>query len=413
MNKLLYISHESGDHHHIARHLESWGIELEQVTSCARAFARLVNAADAGSPVPMVLLDGTRLNFNPVHFAHTLRFDSQLDGARLILITPAIGEHERIRLKHAGYSRLLDTPVDKTLLFNALHDQPRPSASLKDIPQIIDRYQQSHSPVSPRDILICEPDEITRRMMTRLLERDNHKVFQVCDGEQALQALENHAFDLAIIDMDIPVMTGNEVVSTYRITHINRLDMPFIMVADAISTDIREAGVDAILTRPVRPRALLDALARVCQQNSSSLADASGKAPLRNAAVRSMYQNLPVLDLSLLKELEELGRDYDFLELLSESFLSDMDQLLQQMTQAFAQQNHGRFIDYAQALKSSAASIGANMLYDLSARACQLAPATLGSETLSLLHEIEDATKSTRNSLNAYLEQYKHNLKKT
>ena len=410
MGKLLYISREPGDHNHVARHLASWGIELEQVPSCARAFARLINAADAGSPLPTVLLDATRLDFNPAHFAHTTRSDKQLDGVRLILITPAVGEHERIRLKHSGYSRLLDIPVDKTLLFNALHGHPQPPDSLTDIPRIIDRYQQSHSPVPPMEILVCEPDEINCRMLTRLLERDHHRVFQVSDGEQALQALEHHAFDLAIIGMDIPVITGNEVVSTYRITHINRLDMPFIMLCDTAPADLRETGVDAILTRPVKPRALLDTLAEVCPQNEPSLTDAASKTALRNATVRSMYQNLPVLDFSLLKELEELGRNYEFLGRLSESFLSDMDRLLQHMTQALVQQDHARFIDCAQALKSSAASIGANMLYDLCARACQLAPTDWGPEILSLLHEIEDATKSTRASLNTYLERYQHNL---
>jgi two-component system sensor histidine kinase RpfC len=410
MQKLLYISRESGDRNHVTRHLASWEIELEQVSSCARAFARLINAADAGSPLPIVLMDATRLDSNPAYFAHTIRFDYQLDGVRLVLITPAVGEQECIRLKHAGYSSLLDIPVDKTLLFNALHDKPCPPGSLTDIPQIIDRYQQSRSPVSPMEILVCEPDEINRRIITRLLEREHHKVFQASDGEQALQALENHAFDLAIIGMDIPVITANEVVSTYRITHINRLDMPFIMLTDSAATDIREAGVDAVLTRPVKPRALLDALAEVCQQNRSGLTDAAGKTALRNATVRSMYQNLPVLDLSLLKELEELGRNYAFLGHLSKSFLGDMDQLLQQMTHAFAQQDHAHFIDCAHALKSSAASIGANVLYDLCARACQSVPADWGSEVLSLLHEIEDATKSTRASLNAYLEHYKQNL---
>ena len=410
MQKLLYISNESGDHNHVTRHLTSWGIELEQVPSCARAFARLINAADAGNPITTVLLDATRLDFNPAHFAHTIRFDKQLNGVRLILITPAVGKHERIRLKHAGYSRLLDIPVDKTLLFNALHDQP--PESLTDIPRIIDRYQQSHSPLPPMEILVCEPDEINCRMLTRLLERDHHRVFRVSDGEQTLQALENHAFDLAIIGIDIPVITGNEVISTYRITHINRLDMPFIMLSDAAPADTREAGADAILTRPVKPRALIDTLTEVCPQDESGLTDAAGKTALRNATVRSMYQNLPVLDLSLLKELEKLGRSYDFLGRLSESFLSDMERLLQQMTQAFVQQDHARFIDCAQALKSSAASIGANMLYDLCARACQFAPTDWGPETLSLLREIEDATNSTRTSLNSYLEQYRHNLSK-
>ena len=410
MQKLLYISCESGDHNHVTRHLASWGIELEQVTSCARAFARLINAADAGSPLPVVLLDATRLDFNPAHFAHTTRSDRQLDGVRLLLITPAVGEHERIRLKHAGYSRLLDIPVDKTLLFDALHEQPRSPDTLTDIPRIMDRYQQSHSPLPPMEILICEPDEINCRMLTRLLERDHHRVFQVSDGEQALQALEHHTFDLAIIGMDIPVITGNEVVSTYRITHINRIDMPFIMLCDATPVDLGDAGANAILTRPVKPRALLDSLAEVCPQNESGPTDTASKAALRNATVRSMYQNLPVLDFTLLKELEELGRNYEFLGRLSESFLSDMEQLLQHMTQALVQQDHARFTDCAQALKSSAASIGASRLYDLCTRACQLAPTDWGPEILSLLHEIEAATNSTRTSLNAYLERYKHNL---
>lgn len=410
MQKLLYISHESSDHHHIARHLASWGIELEQVTSCARAFAYLIKAVDAGSPLPLVLLDGTRIDFNPVHFAQTIGRDSQLNGTRLVLITPEIGEQARKRVIQAGYSKLLGTPVDKTLLFNALHDQPPPSNAPANIPRIIDRYRQSHSRVSPKDILICEPDENTCRTITKLLERYDHWVFKVSDGEQALQALENHAFDLAIIDMDIPTMTGTELVSIYRITNLSQVDMPFIIVTDSVSIDTGKFGVDAILTRPVKPRALLDTLAAVCRQNRFGLADDSSNASLRNAAVRSMYQNLPVLDLTLLKELEELGRNYDFLELLSESFLGDMDQLLKKMTHAFAQKNHKRFIDCAHALKSSAASIGAQMLHDLCARACQLVPSDWDSDVLSLLHEIEDATKSTRANLNSYLEQYKHNL---
>lgn len=413
MQKLLYISSKTGDHHHIARHLASWGIELEQVNSCARAFSCLINVYDAGDPITLVLLDGTRLDCNPVHFARTIGSDRQLAETRLVLIAPKISEHDNIQLLYAGYSSVLDVPVDKTLLFNALHDQPVSYGLPTNIPQIIDRYQQHRPPASPMDVLVCEKDEVTRRMIIRLLERDEHRVYEVSDGEQALQALENHAFDLAIIDMDIPVISGNDVVSTYRFTHINRLEMLFILITDAVSTDTREreAGVDTVLTRPVRPRALLDALTEVSRKFRSGTAADSGTAPLRDAAVRSMYQNLPVLDHDLLQELEELGRDYDFLELLSESFLSDMDKLLQQMTHAFAQHNHERFMDCAQALKSSAASIGAKLLYDLSTRACQLSPTHSGPDVLSLLHEIEDAGKSTRESLNAYLKQYKLNFR--
>jgi len=416
VSKLLYVTHESPDRHAIARHLRGWGVELEGANTCAKAFARLINAAEAGTPIPLVLLDGTRLDFDPVHFAHAVSSDAQLLGTRLALITTEAAGSERARLKEAGYATLLAVPVDKTLLFDALHTRDAQPGFSAHLPRLIEHYQRSRTATLPRDILLCEPDELARRTITNVLQREGHKVFLVEDGEQALQALEDCVFDLAIIDMDLPVMAGDQVARIYRFTALERLDMPFILVTQTVSGEVlavaREAGIDAVLPRPVESGVLLDTLVGLDRWDSAGRSEVPGRAGTSRADIRPDLANLPPLDLSRLRELEELGRDESFLTVLCEGFVSEIDFVLGQMALASAPGSHARFVEYAEALKGSAACIGATVLYELSARACRLSGADFDAQAPSLLREIETAATAARVSLKTYLKRREQSANK-
>lgn len=414
VSKLLYVTQETRDRHDIARHLHGWGVEMEGANTCAKAFARMINAADAGTPIPLVLLDGTRLDFDPIHFAHAVSSDSQLHGTSLVLITADPGGNEGIRLRQAGYSMLLAVPVDKTLLFDSLHIRAAQAGFSAHLPRLIERYQRSRITTLPRDILLCEPDELACRTIKGVLQREGHKVFLVADGEQALQALEECVFDLAIIDMELPLMTGDQVARIYRFTSLNRLDIPFILVTQTVSGEVlaaaRDAGIEAVLPRPVEPGVLLDTLVGFGHRNPS--ADVFGPAFRRKSNTRLDHAHLPALDLSRLKELEELGREDSFLRVLCEGFLSEIEYLLGQMALASAPGHHDRFIEHAEALKGSAACIGAVVLYELTACACRVAAADFDAEAPLLLREIESAAMAARVSLKAYLKRREHTVNK-
>jgi hypothetical protein len=124
------------------------------------------------------------------------------------------------------------------------------------------------------------------------------------------------------------------------------------------------------------------------------------------------HANLPALDLSRLKELEALGREESFLKVLCEGFLSEIDYLLGQMALASAPGNHQRFIEHAEALKGSAACIGALVLYELTASACRLPADDFDAEAPLLLREIETAAMAARVCLKAYLKRREHNVNK-
>lgn len=88
--------------------------------------------------------------------------------------------------------------------------------------------------VEPLSILLAEDNEVTHELMTLLLTRRGYKVDTVVDGKDALEALGNGTYDVAMIDFHLPSMNGLDVVINYRNASNSTLNLPrFIgMTAD-------------------------------------------------------------------------------------------------------------------------------------------------------------------------------------
>ncbi|MCB2151343.1 MAG: response regulator, partial [Rhodobacteraceae bacterium] len=91
------------------------------------------------------------------------------------------------------------------------------------------------------------------------------------DGDEALHWLEREAFDLALIDIEMPRMSGIEVIRTLRTMTLANRKMPVIAVTAYVMRANRDAiyaaGADAILPKPlpaieVFGKAISDALCR-------------------------------------------------------------------------------------------------------------------------------------------------------
>jgi len=83
----------------------------------------------------------------------------------------------------------------------------------------------SHDPASasaidklppPYTILIVDDQPETLRLLTRLLERDGHRILCAADGKEALSLLTEHAVHVMVVDYLLPDMTGAEVIEQSR-----------------------------------------------------------------------------------------------------------------------------------------------------------------------------------------------------
>jgi TMAO reductase system sensor TorS len=114
-------------------------------------------------------------------------------------------------------------------------------------------------------VLLVEDNAVNQRVILRLLEKHGHQVTIAGNGVQALQALIQADFDIVLMDVQMPVMTGLEATEAIRRTERNSgRHIPIVaMTAHAMKGD-KEAclasGMDGYLSKPIRPAELLSAL---------------------------------------------------------------------------------------------------------------------------------------------------------
>ena len=124
------------------------------------------------------------------------------------------------------------------------------------------------APGAPLSILLAEDNPINQKLAVTLLARDGHHVTVVEDGEAALQALAGTRFDLVLMDMQMPGLSGVE--ATRRIRSQEAASggrIPIVaLTANAYPEDREQclaAGMDGFVSKPIRRQDLLAAIAAV------------------------------------------------------------------------------------------------------------------------------------------------------
>ncbi len=108
-----------------------------------------------------------------------------------------------------------------------------------------------------RRILLVEDEKSIRDVVTAYLEREGYWVTAVADGKAAIDAFERSRFDLVVLDLMLPKVSGEEVCRDIRDTS----DVPIIMLTAKGEEEDRIAGLalgaDDYLVKPFSPRELV------------------------------------------------------------------------------------------------------------------------------------------------------------
>ena len=380
--------------------VRNWGAETVSVDNTARLAAELSAYLSGGPPLGAVVIERSSLPGDPVAFLHLLRDDPSLAALPIILIEsdPGVAPSRDTQLVRAGYASVLRTPVNSTLLFNAIHavvshDMPPNVVSLA-------LHFQAQAGHAPRlRILVAEDNPVNQRVIRGLLEHAGHQCFLAQDGEEALAMLESadQPYHLAIIDMHMPHMSGPELVQRWRFMEQGHL--PVIMLTADARAEAQEsceaAGADAFLTKPVNSRELVDLIARLASQQVESVA---AVAPPRSDQVKELEE-------SVLDDLAKLG-GATFVQDLLTSFTEDSERALRDIERALAAEDYGQWHDQLHKLKGGASDVGANQLAQLCAEAERIKPYEM-TESIARqkLDEVRLALASAEDALALYLDR--------
>ena len=375
--------------------VRNWGAEAVTVDNSTRLAAKLSAFLSDGTPLGAVVVERSALPGDPVAFLHLLRDDPRLVALPIILIEsdPSIAMTRDKELMREGYASVLRTPVNTTLLFNAIHavvshDMPPNVVSLAN------HFQAQSGQAAPLRILVAEDNPVNQRVICGLLEHAGHQACLARDGEEALAMLESddQAYSLAIIDMHMPQLSGLEVVQRWRFMEHGHL--PVIMLtADARSeaqSACEAAGADAFLTKPVNSRELVDAIVRLAGQPAQAAAAAPQTPPPNE------------LDESVLDNLAQMGGQ-GFIEDLIASFEEDSARSLRDIERALEVQDYGQWHDQLHMLKGGASDVGAHQLAQRCAEAERIKPFELASSLArTRLDEVRSALADAQTALVEY-----------
>jgi CheY-like chemotaxis protein len=115
--------------------------------------------------------------------------------------------------------------------------------------------------------LIAEDNRINQKVALKLLERIGYRADVAANGLEALHALERQAYDVVLMDVQMPEMDGLEATRAIRERWpAGTAPRIVAMTANAMQGDRElclKAGMDDYLTKPIRVDQLVEALHNV------------------------------------------------------------------------------------------------------------------------------------------------------
>jgi CheY-like chemotaxis protein/HPt (histidine-containing phosphotransfer) domain-containing protein len=207
----------------------------------------------------------------------------------------------------------------------------------------------------PLNVLLVDDNVINQKVASRLLQQMGYKADVTGNGLEALKALEKKAYDVILMDVQMPVMDGLEATRQIRARQKDpaahptfaRPIMIIAMTANAMHGDREKcvtAGMNEYVPKPVRPEALQAALESFSAEFAPQTEDSTVKqetpkvseapsAPSRVAPQASA--ELPPVDMSRLNEFS--GGNADNLNELVTLYLKQTGEQLGQIQSALTQ----------------------------------------------------------------------------
>lgn len=215
--------------------------------------------------------------------------------------------------------------------------------------------RQAAKPSAPLRVLLAEDTRANQEFFRAVLERAGHQVVAVSDGEHALRELASAEapFDVALVDLQMPVMDGHELAGQFRQSESYAArPVPLVaLTADRVAGDARllaGGGFDAAITKPCdlgHLLAVIDAVVR----------GVAPPQPAEPATQQAVHERL----VDYRGALRRLGGDESLFRELISFFLEDAPAALERLRAALGRRDASLVEREAHCLKGLAANFGA------------------------------------------------------
>jgi signal transduction histidine kinase/AmiR/NasT family two-component response regulator/HPt (histidine-containing phosphotransfer) domain-containing protein len=139
--------------------------------------------------------------------------------------------------------------------------------------------ETTHLPISAGKILIAEDNQMNLKYLTGLLRKWELEYDIALNGREATEFAAAHPYDLILMDIQMPIMDGNEATLVIRNTQNPNMNVPIIALTASALLDRKAraaaTGMTDFVTKPFNPTQLLEKLHQYLPKNGSKTAVAN------------------------------------------------------------------------------------------------------------------------------------------
>jgi signal transduction histidine kinase/DNA-binding response OmpR family regulator len=346
----------------LARRLARWEMDVAMVNDGLSAMIAIDEAAAAGRPFDVVLLDRHMPGQTGHEVAEAIRTLESGRAMKLVLCSSI--SHGVTVSAGAGtqFDAVLFKPLMQGALLEALTGVFAATSQAK-----IPAKMSGNKRLTGAQILLVEDNETNMFAATTMLTQMGCVVTAAHTGLEAVRAAAARAFDLILMDMQMPEMDGLEATRHIRASAGPNQTKPILaLTANAFVEDAargKAAGMNEHLTKPIRRAALEAALMRYLGDHASLENRDAAPVPASEKADSAPDD---VLDAGTWTDLES-DMPWEAVKKLANTFLTNHSQELQAMRTDLVSGDRDALRRRAHSLKGAARLLGAGKLAEAAA----------------------------------------------
>jgi signal transduction histidine kinase/DNA-binding response OmpR family regulator/CHASE3 domain sensor protein len=258
--------------------LGNWGLRTIGVDSGAKALAALDRSASAGQTISMIISDLHMPEMDGFELIEAVRKHAAFNMLPVVLLTSSASPGDQKRGEELRIAARLLKPVKQSLLLdnimrilagtNKSEAEREPAARVEQT--------EAAAPMEPLRVLLAEDNSVNVAFATKLLQRAGHQITVAGNGKQAIERWSAEAFDLILMDVQMPEMDGLDATREIRKREAGNGRIPIIaMTANAMQGDremCMSAGMDGYVAKPVKKELLFKEMDRVVAKGGKNVA---------------------------------------------------------------------------------------------------------------------------------------------
>jgi signal transduction histidine kinase/CheY-like chemotaxis protein/ligand-binding sensor domain-containing protein len=247
--------------------LSNWGMKPHCVESAQSGLDALALAHGECRPFSLIILDCQMPDMDGFTMAEKIRQNPDFSSTRIVMLTSAGTRGDGARCAQLGIEAYLLKPAKPSELFGSMCMVMGINREADESIPLVTQHTLREARKNLR-ILVAEDNLVNQRLALRMLERQGHSVTLANNGREAVDMAGGAAFDLILMDIQMPVLGGFEATAAIR-QHQERTGsrIPIIaLTANAMKGDRErclEAGMDGYLSKPIHSQELYKLLSTV------------------------------------------------------------------------------------------------------------------------------------------------------